>query len=355
MAFTDTTTERRARQNDKMPALLPSIAAVRLPGFVHHNGYSAFVTDVVQDARHSKTTVLSLTQRAFSDRSLTDRRFVPHNVTFNVGRVVPASRLMRHHCVVLPSRSFDGNTVDKVETLLCPGSNHATRGSLEGLRRRPMPAVPESAGPSWRCSLVIGNVWRLPPQLAEILLHDLVRLRLTHVYLGLSSEDALLSARALGARLWRLPGLDGERVSAHPTVGMLQRRVGSEDGKDIAKLHFYQAALAHARASGDDCLAATDVDEIFIPRERPTMTLDEMLRRAVAATASLRPPDSPPPCTFVFTPSVLPIPASPNSSADQPLGRRFQLRSCDADGASPGYFKSIASVRRALYMDLHYH
>jgi len=137
-------------------------------------------------------------------------------------------------------------------------------------------------------------VWRMPAQLGEMLIHDLLALRLAHVYIGVSSGQALLDAESVAGHLRRMTHSDSRwsslaGVSVHKTVGMLQERgpsaISSEDGKDIAKLQFLQAVMAHSRAAGDDCVAVTDPDEIFVPRDRSPMSMEAILRAAIERAA----------------------------------------------------------------------
>ena len=88
-----------------------------------------------------------------------------------------------------------------------------------------------------------------------MLLYNTLHLRVSHTYLGISTEKALLKANALIGELSRLRSAPGRRISAHGVVGIMPRCVAEFRGRDLSRVQFYQAVLAHAQSFTADVAA----------------------------------------------------------------------------------------------------
>ena len=196
-------------------------------------------------------------------------------------------------------------------------------------------------------SAVIAVIDRVPEHLHEMLLYNTLHLRISHTYLGISTKKALLKANALIGELSRLRSAPGRRISAHGVVGIMPRCVAEFRGRDLSKVQFYQAVLAHAQSFNDDCIAVHDGDELFVPRASPQMSLQALLVASLMASPLYVDGRREPPCTWLFEGRTLTTERASTGS----LAVRFTTRACDNESApSAGYPKSVANAHRALWL-----
>ena len=173
-------------------------------------------------------------------------------------------------------------------------------------------------------------------------LYNTLHLRVSHTYLGIATEKALLKANALIGELSRLRSAPGRRISAHGVVGIMPRCVAEFRGRDLSRVQFYQAVLAHAQ--NDDCIAVHDGDELFVPRASPQMSLQALLVASLMASPLYADGRREPPCTWLFEGRTLTTDRASTGS----LAVRFTTRACDNESApSAGYPKSVANAHRA--------
>ena len=131
--------------------------SVAIPGVVSSGRHVAFITDVVSDPYHNKTTILSLLRRSFEPwNGIGADTYITKNESFRYEALVPASLIAPHNCESVPFAGVDGNTLGRVEKLICPGIVRGApiRGSLAGVRRLPL----ERAAAPWQCRLLTSLV-----------------------------------------------------------------------------------------------------------------------------------------------------------------------------------------------------